>query len=369
MNKTQKNCLIYNYAQHYRYGIFSLMDDNNYCDFYFGDKYRGIKKIDYKLLKNFKKELSNINLYSGIYWQKGALSLLFKNYNQYIILGEYLCLSTWLILLLSKLFNKKVYFWSHGWYGNESFIKRIVKRLFFNLSNGVFLYGNYAKKLMIQEGINPQKLHVIYNSLDYKKQLKVRDKLFQNDIFIKKFNNDYPVLIFIGRLTVVKKIHYLILLLEKLRKKNIFTNLVIVGDGEERNKIKEYAKKNNVQDFCWFYGKSYNEDEIGNLIFNSDLCVSPGNVGLTAMHSLVYGTPIITHSDFKNQVPEFEAIEQNLSGNFFQKDNIDDLTSVVESWLKNMKNRDIIRQNCFNIIDKYYNPKYQFKIIKKVTKI
>ena len=364
-----KKCLIYNYAQHYRYGIFSLMDNNDYCDFYFGDYYRDIKKIDYQKLKNFKSELKNINIYSGIYWQRGAIRLIFKNYKEYIILGEYLCLSTWVVLLLSKVLNKKVYFWTHGWYGNENYLKKIIKRTFFKLSDGVFLYGNYAKKIMVKENIPIEKLHVIYNSLNYKEQIKIRQKLIHKNIFQDKFKNQNPTLIFIGRLTAVKKIHYLILLLKKLILEGININLVIVGDGPEKNKIKEYAIISNVDEHCWFYGSTYNEKEIGSIIYNSDLCVSPGNVGLTAMHSLVYGTPVITHSDFKNQVPEFEAIIKNESGDFFKRDDIDDLVLVVKRWLLNSTNREDIRRKCYSIIDTYYNPEYQFKTIQKVIEI
>ena len=54
----------------------------------------------------------------------------------------------------------------------------------------------------------------------------------------------------------------------------------------------------NLQDQIWFYGACYDESKLGELIFNADLCVSPGNVGLTAVHSMGYGTPVITHNNF-----------------------------------------------------------------------
>lgn len=107
-----KPCLIYNYAQHYRLPIFQLLNYELGCDFYFGDKMKDVRKLEYKLLPGYKKELKNIHLFSIIYWQKGALSLFFKNYDTYIILGEYYCLSTWVILLLSK-FSKKKYIYGH----------------------------------------------------------------------------------------------------------------------------------------------------------------------------------------------------------------------------------------------------------------
>ena len=62
------------------------------------------------------------------------------------------------------------------------------------------------------------------------------------------------------------------------------------------------------------YGETFDEAEISKLLNHADLCVSPGNVGLTAMHALAYGVPVATHNDFKNQMPEFEAITPGKTG-------------------------------------------------------
>jgi glycosyltransferase involved in cell wall biosynthesis len=52
-------------------------------------------------------------------------------------------------------------------------------------------------------------------------------------------------------------------------------------------------KERKLDDFIVFYGESYNERELAPLIALADVCVSPGNVGLTAIHALTYGTPVI----------------------------------------------------------------------------
>lgn len=356
----KNNCLIYNYAQHYRLGIFTLLDKSNSFDFFFGDSYKDIKKIDYSKLSNFKSELKNQKIISHIYWQKGAVKLFFKPYNQYLILGEYYCLSTWVILLLSKFSKKKVFLWSHGWYGNEGRLKKAIKKVFFRLSDGLFLYGNYAKNLMIDQGFKEEKLHVIFNSLDYKNQVKVRGENKKNDIFKNHFNNTNPVLIFIGRLTKVKRIDLLISAIKELKESKFNLNLVLVGAGEEKENLVELVKNSDLEKNCWFYGKSYNEQEIGNLIFNADVCVSPGNVGLTAMHSLVFGTPVISNSDFKSQMPEFEAIKKGVTGDFFEKDNAKDLAVVIRNWLENHGKNE---EECYQVIDKFYNPDYQYQVI------
>ena len=143
-------------------------------------------------------------------------------------------------------------------------------------------------------------------------------------------------------------------------------NLVLVGEGESRAELEELAVELDINEQVWFFGHLYDEEKIGQLLFDSDLCVSPGNVGLTAMHSLVYGTPIITHGNFQNQMPEFESIISGKSGDFFEENNIQNLVLKVVQWLENHTDRDVVRKDCRKSIESKYNPEYQFKIIKQI---
>ena len=365
-NIFRKTCLVYNFAQHYRLGIFKMLDKHS-CNFYFGNKMDDVKKINYRELSNFKKELKNIKIYKSIYWQSGVLSLLNKKYTNFIFLGEYYCISTWIFLIMSKFYNKKVYLWTHGWYGNETKIKKIIKKVFFSFSEGLFLYGDYAKSLMIHEGFNKNKLHVIYNSLDYDMQISVRKKLKETKIFTNFFNNSNPVLIFVGRLKKIKKLDMILSAMSNLKSQGINFNLILIGDGEEKNSLISLSQDLNIQHQIWFYGPAYNEKELGELIYNADLCVSPGNVGLTAMHSLVYGTPVLTNDDFNNQMPEFEAIENDVTGTFFQSGNLKSLELKLTDWIiKNKNRRNKVRKSCFDKIDTKFNPYYQIRIMSKI---
>lgn len=358
-----KTCLIYNYAQHYRTNIFTLMDQNMNIDFYFGDKYLNVQKMDYSLLSNKVTEVRNKWL-GSIGWQTGVVKLVFKNYNTYIMLGEPMVLSTWLVLLLGRLMGKNIYFWTHGWYGKETKVKAIIKKIFFGLANGCLLYGNYARELMIKEGFNPQKLSVIHNSLLYDKQIRIRECLQKTDIFINYFKNNNPIVVFIGRLTAIKKLDQLLLAQELCAKRGFFFNVAFIGDGQIKTNLESLANTLGTIKNVWFYGPSYNEEELSNILYNADLCVAPGNIGLTAMHAMVYGCPCISHNDFKWQMPEFEAIKDGVTGTFFERDNINSLADSIENWLKNF-DRNKVRLSCFKEIDEEWNPHKQLDIIKK----
>lgn len=94
-----------------------------------------------------------------------------------------------------------------------------------------------------------------------------------------------------------------------------------------------------------------------------DVVVSPGKVGLTAMHSLMFGTPVITHSDMDRQMPEVEAVVEGFSGMLFQYGNLLDLTRCLMEFPQVFHDRWRTRDNCFRIIDDVYNPRKQCEVL------
>ncbi len=368
----KKLCLIYNTAPRYREAVFRMIDAEYDCDWYFGETKSDIKEMDTSLLKNVKyyKSIGNPN---KIYWKIGVLGLLFKRkYRNFFMLAEVRSITDWLFFWLASTFfkSKRVYLWTHGWYGKETGIEAKMKLWLYCHVSGTFVYGDRARKLLMEQGIPEEKLFAIHNSLDYDSQKSLRTHIVPTDIFKKHFDNDNPTMIFIGRLTKVKKLDMIIQALARLKSMGEFYNLVFVGDGSEREKLQNMATALNVQENIWFYGACYDETKNAELIYNADLCISPGNVGLTAMHALVFGCPVITHDCFEWQMPEFEAIHANSTGNFFKKDDLDDLVAAISRWFISKKEkREEVRKMCFKEIDTYWNPYYQMDVIKKNLKL
>ena len=352
-------------AAKYRAPIFKLMDKELDIDWFYGNKIDNIKEMDDSLLTNVTK-LSRSDLIGPLYWQHNVIKIINSyKYQSYIILGDLFSLSTWTFLIKNKLLNKKkkVYLWSHGWYGRESRLKRWLKKRFFNLADKTFLYGNYAKEIAIQQGNNPKKLCVIHNSLDHETHIELRKKLLQSNLYHDYFKNSYPTLIFIGRLTKVKQLDLLIKAVSNLKTNGENYNIVFVGDGVERTNLEKLAKDTNLN--VWFYGSCYDDTQTAQLIFDADLCVSPGNVGLTAMHTMSFGTPVLTHSNFTNQMPEFEAIVEGETGTFFSEGSVKSLSENISKWFKDHKDREYIREKCYHEIDSNWTPEFQLNIIKR----
>lgn len=376
--------IVYPYIAHYRYPIFSELCKSQEFQFIIisGTEIDyDIKTVDpiYASISVEEgglrwKFVKNIWLFNKrLLWQKGLIKKCLTNkFEACIFLGDFHFITTWISAIILRIKGKKVYFWTHGVYEEEKGLKNYFRLKFYKLADGLFLYGNYAAKIIEKKGIENNKLHVIYNSLDYEAQSKLRDSVSIKVINEKKskcfLDITLPQLVFIGRLTKQKKIYQIIEAVKELKYENLKLNFIIIGDGEEEFKLKELVNEYDLTDNIFFFGPSYNEVDNYILIAGSDICISPGDVGLTAIHSLSCGTPVITHNNFIKQMPEFEAIIPGYNGDFYEMDNIHELSMVIKNWLKVNTNREKIRSNCYSIIDKKYNPVYQYEIICKALK-
>lgn len=358
---------INNIASHYRSAVFRLIDRELGADFIFGDKVGDIRPMDYSLLSNHVTVVHNVFL-KHAYYQKGVLSSLRRDYDTYLITGEYRCITTWLLLLCIKLMpSKKSYLWTHGWLGKEYGVKRLVTKFFFSLADGVFVYNNRSRQLMIEGGIASRKLTTIYNSLDYDTQLTIRKTLRPSDIYEQHFCNNHRTMIFIGRLTRVKRLEWLIEAIYILSNRGKKYNLVLIGDGADRERLENIVMNKGLSSSVWFYGASYDEQKNAEFIFNADMCVSPGNVGLTAIHAMMYGCPVISNDDFDHQMPEFEAIQKGRTGDFFHNGDVDSLADTISCWFQSPDcQRENIRQACYHEIDSKWTPNNQLSILKSL---
>ena len=362
-----KVCFFNQSSVHYRKNVFMLMDQELGIDFFFGDsrKQGAIKELDTSCLKNFKGYFHNIG-FGSIYWQNSAIRLLWSDYTDLFTTATHYCLSAWVILLLAPLFGKRVYLWSHGAYGDERGLKRWLTVWKMKRATASLLYGNYAKDLLMEWGVPEEKLHVFYNSLAYDEEIEIRKTLLPSGFYQEHFNNNFPNLVFIGRLTAVKKLDMIIRALSLLREKGIRVNMTYVGDGPSKDALEALVRGYGLQENVWFYGPCYDEKQIAQIVYNADLCVSPGDVGLTAMHAMTFGTPVISHNNFIHQMPEFEAIEEGRTGAFFRENDVESLAESIHAWLTNGLDREQVRQNCYQVINNKYNPHRQVEMIRKV---
>lgn len=362
-------CCIFNYAPKYRESIFKLIDENFDTQFYFGaevieGKVSGIAKLDYNIFKRKPIENKNKVFLKKIFWRTGLLSLPFnKKYTSFLITAD-TPLSYIPFFILCRIMKKKVYAWGHGFKDHFKRFK-LLEKLYKSTIECFFTYGEKGRNRMIELGWQEDKLNVIYNSLNDGVSLE-NNLCLSSNVYKEHFLNNYPVLVYIGRLIQSKRLEWLIKLMVDLRSKGLNVNLMIIGGGPELTKLLQLVRDLSIEQNVWFYGECYNENELNYLLYNADLCVSPGEVGLTALHAMLYGVPVISHDNFYKQGPEYELIVSGKTGTLYQYGDYNDLVRKTYDWFTQNDNREDIRENCYRIINTCWNSHYQLELLQSI---
>lgn len=353
-------------APKYNEEFYLTMDKQLDCHFIIGEQFDGIKEMDKHLLSNCYVP-HRIRLGSKITYEKGVLREL-RHVSPDVVIStlDPYDLTSWVLKVYCFLTNTALLYITHGWYGKEKGFKKIIKNIHYSKVSAFLLYGNYSKKLMINEGFDERKLFVLHNSLNYSRQIKIRNEIVRSTKFTDYFGNDNPVILFIGRLTKVKMLDMLLKAVANLKQNGEKYNICFVGDGTEKESLQEMSRLLNIENQVWFYGACYDELENAEIIYNADVCVAPGNVGLTAMHCMVFGCPVITHNDFAWQMPEFESIHEGITGSFFEYGNLDSLQYTISKWFESHKSdREEVRKACYNEIDTSWTPQFEIDVLNK----
>jgi glycosyltransferase involved in cell wall biosynthesis len=364
--------VIYHFFAHYRSAIMRALLDCKEVDYVLvGDRLDPDNSIkSWQPPEDRLLFAPCIKITSTLLWQKGLVRLaLRRDIDVMIFLGNVNFLSTWSAALIARLTRKRVLYWTHGWIRNEQGIKAAIRSLFYHLSHGLLLYGNRAKMIGVKNGFTGDTLYVVYNSLDYEAQRIARANITESHtkqvrerIFAHPSN---PVLICTSRLIRLRGLELVLGAMSELQGQGFETSLLLVGDGPEREYLEKMARDLHLA--VHFYGPCYEEACLAELIMSANLTVAPGKVGLTAMHSLVYGTPVVTHDDPADQMPEWEAIVPGRTGDFFRRGDVHDLAMTIHKWCVRPWPDAGVRQQCMEVIDQFYNPEFQRRVINRAV--
>jgi len=305
----------------------------------------------------------------GVMWQSRAVSVsLRRDVDALIYLGNPNYLSTWVGAAIARLLGKPVLLWTHGWLRHEHGLKRVLRQLFYRLGNEVLVYAPRAARIGANSGFPATRIHTIYNSLDTDAAAGVidaieHDALFQIDPRAGFTDPKRPLVICTARLTDSCRFDLLFEAAAILQARGRPLNILLVGEGLVAPALDALATRLGLA--VRFFGACYDEAVLGQLIYHADVTVSPGKIGLTAMHSLMYGTPAITHGDLDHQMPEVEAIRPGQTGALFRRGDAGDLARVLGDWLDSGYDRATVRAACLAEIAARWNPDVQAALIEQ----
>jgi glycosyltransferase involved in cell wall biosynthesis len=358
--------VFYHYYPHYRKGVIErLMAEPSLEVTFFGGAHgkEGINTYEFASGSRFTKVwtlfLGRFVLQPGIIWR-----CLLGRFDCFVFLADPNHLTSWIAAAACRLRGRRVIFWGHGFKSSTRTKRNLLRKAFFVLAHGFYTYGYRAKQAAIDLGFAPSTIYVGFNSLDYNHQLILRNALIEEKRAAS--GGECLRIVCISRLTRACRYEQLFEALSMAKRKGLenFTVLVI-GAGPERAALERSAKVHGVD--ATFLGAIYDEHVIASHLYDADVTVSPGKVGLTAMHSLMYGTPVISHDDFLEQMPEVEALVPGVTGELFGKGDVEALSERLLNFRAAFPDRAKTRLRCFQMMDEIYNPRLQVEVMRKAV--
>lgn len=367
-----KVAIVYHFFAHYRGPIFEELCSNQLFDFYFiagknpNPPYLSLKLYEFKEQKKFI-EVKNRWYFKYFLWQKNLVKVLKENrFDAVIFLGDWKFISTWFAVSALQKIGVHCLFWSHGLLNKSRSLNNSLKFLFLEkFRDGGFLYSHAAKDNLLSMGYRND-LTVVYNSLDFKMQVKTIDRINSERIAGKLPEAAHPYLLFTGRLLQERGLELVFDAMRLLNEDSVKVDLVIIGDGPHIGSLEKYAQATGLSSNVKFLGAIYDEYVIGKYFVNSAACVFPGPIGLTVIHSFTYGVPVITNDNFGRHKPEAEVLIDEVNSFLFKEGDIGSLAQKIKRVLNlTAEEKERLKINTFNAVREKYNPGKQAELIVK----
>lgn len=353
---------------HYRKDVFRLLTESKIFDLEFvaGKEYQGIKGIipENSLLFNH----SSFKCFRHrFYYLKGASGYI-KSKKPDIIIStgvDFHLIHTLIIFFYHKIIKrKKFYWWSHATEGNQGKSGFFIRKIVYRNSSGVLAYNSAGRKNLLKMGISENRIQVVNNSINSEDY-----GYLNHDLFQKKSDSRFTIL-YSGRVTVAKKVDLLIKALGIIKSESRFDFICYIVGGGDIDPLKNLAKECLVHDNIVFTGGKYGRDN-HEYFLKSHVYVYPGGIGLSILHAMSFGLPVITTDDLTSQFPEFELLLPGINGDVYKNNSIEDLANKISIWkLKSETSWNTIAEDCIKRIKElgYLPGEQSRKVIEFITK-
>lgn len=273
------------------------------------------------------------NSLGGFFWIKN-LSKIVKRHDVIIAMNDI----HWSNLFFTPFFTRIPFIaWGHG--KSKSKVVNSLRERQGKKIAAYIVYGEEGKKELIDTGIKANKIFISPNTVAVENHQDT--SIYNKNSFL-----------YVGRLQRRKKLDVFLRSYSNLNLKSFEVKLRIVGNGEdEKIFLMNLAKKLEILPYIEFIEGTTDNIVLAKYFKEAYAYISPGAVGLGALHSFAFGVPVLTMKD-KNHGPEFFNVINNETG--IIADNFDDFCKAVLNILQG-NTHTVLGSNAF----KHYTEKRQ----------
>lgn len=235
--------------------------------------------------------------------------------------------------------KKRIYF----------FVFSIIRFLYYKLLDAHVNYVEDAFDILSSYGVKKEKIFITYNSPDTERLEQAKNKTKSMANILKPAKQR---IIHVGRLVKWKKVDLLINAMSILKDKYPEIELIVIGDGPEKNNLIKLSEDLNLSERIKFIGSVYEPEILGKYLSESTVYVIAGMGGLSINEAMVFEKPIICSVC---DGTEKKLVKDGYNGYFFENDNLIDLAEKINMVLADNEKAELMGKNSYNIIKNEIN--------------
>ncbi|MCX8523534.1 glycosyltransferase [Chryseobacterium formosus] len=341
-----KVAVITNILTSYRKGFLDrlfLRDDVD-VKFYCQDSLSGTNFISIHEKYDDKVEIVKGYQYKGglIGFQCLPIYKIIKENDVIFLDGNPRILSNIVISFVALFSRKKFIMWTmaHS-YGANQFTE-FLRLKWTYLYKNIFVYTDKEVEDLKNKKFNSHYMMGMNNGLDQDKIEIEKAKWIEEKLLkwkkTKKIDNKI-IGISLARLTSKNKFEQIIFALPEILKSIPNFLWVVIGDGNEEQKLKDLISKFNLENNVFFVGKLFSEDEIAPYMISAEIFLHPASIGLSLMHAFGYSLPVVVNDSIEMHGPEYGAFEDGKTGLNFKDGNYLQLANKITTLIQDPKLR------------------------------
>lgn len=255
---------------------------------------------------------------SSSYWMYGLEKAIVGS-DVVVAPQELQCLTVPYLWMKRKRLCKTWVWWGHGYNFQASVrpsvstkVKEFTKRFLTKRGDGVITYTAKGAEYWRQQGLPADRVFPYYNTIDVEGLRTIGKEITAQQLIEQRQKlgiEDKRVLLFAGRLYAEKKVDFLLRAFALLKTQCPDVALLIVGDGEEREKLERLSRDLDLRD-VHFLGEVIDPKESAVYFLIGDLMVIPAYIGLAIVHGFSFGLPMLT-TDAPGHGPEYSYLSSN----------------------------------------------------------
>ena len=252
-------------------------------------------------------------------WNIGDLSLIFA-------------------LLRARLNGISTILWGHGYSKKASGFRARVRNRITGFATAVLFYDPVTKN-KFEEITGRQNCFAAPNAINTD-PIQEQKEAWMEGSRLERFKEEHDllgrdVLLFVSRFDPANRLEVLIRAMPELKAKHPEILAVLVGSGQDEQRLRSLVKELDCVTNVLFTGPIYEEQQLSPWFLSASLFCYPSNIGLSLMHAFHYGLPVVVGDDLSRCNPEIYAFETNVNGMTFEDGDSSSLAKCVLDLIRN----------------------------------